>query len=157
MGISVGEGLIAVSGHDAEGSVDRDGLLRQGSEPAGLELIDTRRWTVRTLDPEASLVAFSAGTLLAYGAVTNTEGSSTVTETVTGVGLTAYALDGEERFHLFGEEPILDVQTAGQYAYVGPAADRILHVVDLRSGRVVRERAIDWWPQLLVGGSAAWP
>lgn len=157
VGIFVGEGLLAVSGSDAQGSIDRDGVFRQTSEPAGLQLIDTREWTLRTLDPEATFVASSAGTLLAYGAVTDAEGSSTITETMSGAGLTAHALDGGELFHLFGEEPILDVQTVGPYAYVGPAADRILHVIDLRSGRVVGERTIDWWPQLLVGRSSAWP
>jgi hypothetical protein len=157
VGIFVGEGLLAVSGSDARGSIDREGVYRQTSEPAGLELVDTHEWTLRTLDPEATFVASSAGTLLAYGAVTDAEGSSTITETMSGAGLKAYGLDGGELFHLFGEEPILDVQTAGPYAYVGPAADRVLHVVDLRFGRVIRERTIDWWPQLLVGRSSAWP
>lgn len=157
VGISVGEGLVAVSGHDAHGSVDREGTYLQSTTAAGLELIDTRRWTTRTLDSDATFVSSSAGILLAYGAVSSMTASTTVTEGMEGIGLTAYTLDGEEVFHLFGEKPILDVQASGPYAYVGPAGDDRLHVIDLRSGRIVHERGIDWWPQLLLGRSAAWP
>jgi hypothetical protein len=54
------------------------------------------------------------------------------------MGLTAYGLDGERRFHLFADEPIYYLETAGSYAYVWrnkapPVA------VDLRSGSVIRE------------------
>lgn len=54
------------------------------------------------------------------------------------MGLTAYGLDGKRRFHLFEDEPIYHVETAGSYAYVwrdnaSPVA------VDLRSGSVSRE------------------
>jgi hypothetical protein len=52
------------------------------------------------------------------------------------MGLTAYGLDGDERFHLFGDEPIYLVEAAGSIAYVwrdgaSPAA------VDLHTGTVV--------------------
>jgi hypothetical protein len=125
----VGEHLVAVSGQDAH-------RLAQGDEqttPAGLALIDIRRWTKRTLDEHASLFSFSAGTLLAYGTSWNS-----ATQETSGMGLTAYGLDGKRRFHLFADEPIYYLETAGSYAYVwrdgaSPVA------IDLRSGSVSRE------------------
>jgi hypothetical protein len=123
----VGDHLVAVSGQDhslVNGQADEQ------AAPAGLSLIDVRDWSKRTLDERASEFLFSAGTLLAYGI----SGNSATQETI-GMGLTAYGLDGEERFHLFGDEPIYFVQTAGPFAYVwldgaSPVA------VDLRSGTV---------------------
>jgi hypothetical protein len=122
----VSQHLIAVSGQDTR-------RLAKGHEetaPAGLTLIDVRDWTTRILDEQASQFSFSAGTLLAYG----TSWSSAAQKT-TGMGLTAYGLDGEERFHLFGDDPIYFVETAGPYAYIwrdgaSPVA------VDLRTGIV---------------------
>jgi hypothetical protein len=124
----VGDHLVAVTGQDHR-LVNGQG--EQETTPAGLALIDVRDWSLRMLDERASQFSVAAGTLLAYGI----SGSSATEETV-GMGLTAYALDGEERFHLFGDEPIYFVETAGPLAYVwrdgaSPA------VVDLRSGNVV--------------------
>jgi hypothetical protein len=96
-------------------------------------LIDVRHWTKRTLDEHASQFTFSAGTLLAYGTSWNS-----ATQKTTGIGLTAYGLDGEKRFHLFEEEPIYYVETAGPYAYVWRNGEPPV-TVDLRSGSVIRE------------------
>jgi hypothetical protein len=125
----VGADLVAVSGQDAH-------RLAGGHEqttPAGLALIDVRHWTKRTLDEHASQFSFSAGTLLAYGTTSNS-----ATQETRGMGLTAYGLDGKRRFHLFADEPIYYLETAGSYAYVwrdgaSPVA------VDIRSGSVSRE------------------
>jgi hypothetical protein len=125
----VGEHLVALSGQDAH-------RLAEGHEqttPAGLALIDVRHWKKRTLDEHASQFSFSAGTLLAYGTTWNS-----ATQETRGMGLTAYGLDGKRRFHLFADEPIYYLETAGSYAYVwrdgaSPVA------VDLRSGSVSRE------------------
>jgi hypothetical protein len=119
--------LVAVSGQDHRIVNGQD---EQETTPAGLMLVDVRDWSLRTLDERASQFSFAAGTLLAYGI----SGNSATQETI-GMGLTAYGLDGEERFHLFGDEPIYFVQTAGPFAYVwldgaSPVA------VDLRSGTV---------------------
>ncbi len=127
----VGKHLVAVSGQDAH-------RLAGGHEqttPAGLALIDIRHWTKRTLDEHPSQFSFSAGTLLAYGTTSNS-----ATQKTRGMGLTAYGLDGKRLFHLFADEPIYYLETAGSYAYVwrdgaSPVA------VDLRSGRVTRELA----------------
>jgi hypothetical protein len=54
------------------------------------------------------------------------------------MGLTGYGLDGQERFHLFENEPIYFVETAGPYAYVWRGG-RSPVAVDLRSGKVSGE------------------
>jgi hypothetical protein len=43
----LGRGLLLVSGSNVRGTT-----TDVESEPAGVDLIDTRRWTVRTLDPD---------------------------------------------------------------------------------------------------------
>jgi hypothetical protein len=123
----VGDHFVAVSGQDHHLANGQD---QEQTTPAGLTLIDVRDWTTRTLDEQASQFSFSAGTLLAYGT-----SWSSATQKTTGMGLTAYGLDGKERFHLFEDEPIYFVETAGPYAYIwrdgaSPVA------VDLRSNSV---------------------
>jgi hypothetical protein len=124
----VGDHLVAVTGQDHRLVNGHD---EQETRPAGLTLIDVRDWSLRVLDERASQFSAAAGTLLAYGI----SGSSATQDTI-GMGLTAYGLDGEEHFHLFGDEPIYFVETANPLAYVwrdgaSPA------VVDLRSGSVI--------------------
>ncbi|MGH7358410.1 MAG: hypothetical protein ACREJR_06315 [Candidatus Rokuibacteriota bacterium] len=107
-----------------------NGQDHEQTTPAGLALVDVRDWTQRTLDDQASQLSFSSGTLLAYGT-----SWSSATQKTTGMGLTAYGLDGKERFHLFEDQPIYHVETAAPYAYIwrdgaSPVA------IDLRSGRV---------------------
>ena len=124
----VGEHLVAVFGQDTH-------QLAKGDEqttPAGLALIDVRRWTKRILNKHASQSSFSAGTLLAYG-TTWTDATHE-----RGMGLTGYGLDGQERFHLFENEPIYFVETAGSYAYVWRGGQSPV-AVDLRSGKVSGE------------------
>jgi hypothetical protein len=123
----VGDHLVAVTGQDYHLA---NGQEQQRTTPAGLTLVDVSDWSTRTLDEQASQFSFSAGTLLAYGTSWRSR-----TDEATGMGLTAYGLDGKERFHLFDDEPIYYLETAGPHAYVwrdgaSPVA------VDLRSGSV---------------------
>ena len=124
----VGEHLVAVSGQDTHQGEKGD----EQTTTAGLALIDVRRWTKRILDEHASQFSFSAGTLLAYG-TTWTDATHE-----RGIGLTGYGLDGQERFHLFENEPIYFVETAGPYAYVWRGRQSPV-AVDLRSGKVSDE------------------
>jgi hypothetical protein len=125
----IGEHVVAVSGQDAHRFGNGD---QEQTTPAGLTLIDVRHWTRRTLDKDASQFSFAAGALLAYGTSWNS-----ATQKTTGMGLTAYGLDGKERFHLFEDEQIYWVQTARPYAYIW-RNNRAPVAVDLRSGRVIR-------------------
>jgi hypothetical protein len=124
----VGEHLVALSGRDTHQTAKGD----EQTTPAGLALIDVRQWTKRILDKRASQFSFSAETLLAYG-TTWTDATHE-----RGMGLTGYGLDGQERFHLFENEPIYFVETAGPYAYVWRGR-RSPVAVDLRSGKVSGE------------------
>lgn len=130
--------LLAVSGMDARASVGASGSVDERDSPAGLRLIDTRIWTVRTLDPAASAITVAGELVLAYGVIWDGSGQRS-----TGPGLTAYNRDGDRRFRVFAGEPVSWVQTAGRYAYAvvekgGHVLDSHLYVVDLVSGTVLR-------------------
>lgn len=102
------------------------------SEAAGLRLIDTRNWSVRTLDQEASSALAAGDTLLAFG---GTHGQG-----LRGTGLQAFGPDGRERFRLFGDRFVAVATAVGRYAYVSEqsSAETRIQVIDLTSGRVVR-------------------
>ncbi len=124
----VGGHLVAVFGRDTHEPANGG----EQTTPAGLALIDVRRWTKRILDEHASQFSLSAGTLLAYG-TTWTDATQEK-----GMGLTGYGLDGQERFHLFENKPIYFVETAGAYAYVWRGGQSPV-AVDLRAGKVSGE------------------
>ncbi len=129
----LGADLIAVSGADTT-----DGRY----QPTGLLVIDTRAWTVRTIDRGAIGFALAGDLLLTTGS---------------GIGLTAYGLDGRLRFRLFeGREVWLDEAYGGR-AFVGFSGQPLdpLQIVDLASGRVVgtSEQPL---PTLLLGSGSGW-
>jgi hypothetical protein len=114
-------GLIAVSGRDAHVTWHPNGALAQLSRPAGLHVIDSEQWRVRTLDEHA------AGFRAANGLLLTTEPS----------GLTAYRPDGRRAFHLLEDRRVELVAIAGSLAYVRTDHARSLDVVDLADGQVV--------------------
>lgn len=148
----LGRGLLAVTGSDSHASVDSGGQ-EQWETPAGLKLIDTRRWSVRTLDRGTSRIALAAGTLLGYGVLFDSR-----TQKLSGNGLTGYALDGSRRFHLYEEDPISLVERVDQRVIVGGAAgSRIFRrgaLLDARSGRELRR--VRFAVSLLVGDQPFW-
>jgi hypothetical protein len=131
----LGGGLLAVTGSDAHGRT---------SKPAGLVLVDTRSWSVRTIDEKAVDVVAAGDLLLVTG---------------NGLGLTAYGLDGKRRFRLFdGETTWIDRVFAGK-AYVGISGAAGpkggLRVVDLARRRTIGERPMPI-PWLLLEASSGW-
>lgn len=149
----LGQGRLAVTGRDSHASIDASGRQAQFETPAGLKLIETRRWTVRTLDRETSRIAVAAGTLFGYGPVFDSR-----TRKLSGSGLTGYAVDGSRRFHLYGKEPITGVQRIDKRVIVGGAAgSRIFRVgalLDVRTGRELRR--VRFNISLLVGDEPFW-
>lgn len=121
----LGDGLLAASGTD-------------GERPAGLLLVDTRSWTMRTVDPDATSFVLAGDLLLATGAD----------------GLSAYGRDGVRRFRLFDGEQAWVARVHAGRAYVG-TRQQLVRIVDLSTGRVVGDRT-DPLPQLLVGAGAGW-
>lgn len=142
----LGGGLVAVVGSDWRYV---GGRLRE--LPAGLELIDTRRWTIRTLHEGATAFSVAAGTLLAY-----------VPAAVYGakpIGLVGYDFGGERRFQLFdGKEagPAL-IMGARAYVVVGRFSWPGARVVDVRSRRVLGEHAVPRFELVSPERMPAWP
>jgi hypothetical protein len=130
----LGNGKLAVTGSD--GRPGRDGVV---THAAGLTLVDTRNWSVETVQRDATTATVAAGTLLAY-AVGYPE--------LSGIGLRGYELDGDQRFHLFGFRGVSVLERLDERVFVDDGA--FTHAVDARRGRVVR-RVTRNLPQLLVG------
>jgi hypothetical protein len=119
----IGAGAIALSGYDDDAVWRADGGVEGERRPAGLHIIDTRDWRVRMLDERAAAFVAAAGLLLTSGPE--------------GRGLTAYAPDGGERFHVLDGRPVEIVASAGSFAYVRTPPEPALRVVDLAQGRVI--------------------
>jgi len=128
----LGNGVLAVWGSDIH--VTGSGRSVESFETAaGVKLIDTRNWSVRTLDGNASRLAVADGTLLVSASLwSSAEGKAA------GIGLTAYRPDGSTRFHVFGWRPLW-VQVLGSRAFVPRIGRRPAYdIVDVQTGRVVR-------------------
>jgi hypothetical protein len=142
----VGNGLLAVAGDNAKGR-DVDGEFLSDTTPSGLELLDTRTWRGRRVDPGATRVAVAAGRILAYGATLHGYEASG------GMGLGVYAQDGTPVAHLFAAEPVQRIQVDRTRAFVdGPASTAVL---DLGSGTVLGQLP-RFAPDLLLGGGRGW-
>jgi hypothetical protein len=72
--------------------------------PAGLRLIDSRAWTVRTIDEQVSFALLAGDVLLGVGA--------------SEIGLVAYDLHGTKRFQLLRGRSPAPLRTFGSRAYV---------------------------------------
>jgi hypothetical protein len=125
----LGNGLLAVTGLDtnlAAGDVKSRG--RTWTTPAGLTLIDTRRWSVRTIDDRATDADRVGDTLVASSFVWSGGRTS-------GSGITAYSVAGRRRFHRYGDAP-MGVQPLGRRLLV--AGPRRIALIDARTGRELR-------------------
>ena len=146
----LGGGAVAVSGADEERSPDAHDAEQTRTRPYGLRLLDTRHWSVRTVDPEATSFLFSGDLLLATGAV----GSNG-----TGTGLAAYGRTGRRRFHLFAGRQAWLAEIVGNRAFVGVSRsdgrEERLRVVDLSHGRVIGTKP-EPLPTLLLGRASGW-
>jgi hypothetical protein len=149
----LGHGLLAVTGTDTHASLRSPGGEAQWDTPAGLKLIDTRRWSVRTLDPQATRAEFVSGTLLAFGFRWDSGDKK-----LSGSGLTGFGLNGSRTFHRYGNDPISGVEPLGTRILVGGAAgSRIFRrgaLLDARTGRELRRVRFDF--QLLTGDQPFW-
>jgi hypothetical protein len=117
----VGDGLLAVSGYD-----DRLRNNRQEPHPYGLRLIDTREWSVETVDPRIGHFVPVPGAILVADGGYGRNG-----------GVVALELDGRRRFQrLAGRDAA--ATAVGGLVYITPYGPSRTHVVDLRSGRTVR-------------------
>jgi hypothetical protein len=146
--VRLGSGLLAVSGVDHELS-----RRRETDVPAGLKLVDTHSWGVRTLDHTTTTVTFAHGVLFAYG----TRWDSRTART-TGAGVTAYDAAGRELYHRYGDEQIYAVTPLprGVLVYGNPSSS-VFHrqdLLDAASGRVIGHAAANL--QLVAGDQPYW-
>jgi hypothetical protein len=161
----LGNGLLAVWGHDDSRPAVHGPTVEQWRRPAGLQVIDTRSWTATTIDPRASGAVVARGRLLSFGRLVGPPATpDTQTPTVQGYGLTVFGPGNRRPVHLFGAQEVIWLQVNGDRAYVDLTAtsdfyanpdpfarDRQVGVVDLASNRVIA-RWRGRLPQLLVGG-----
>lgn len=131
----LGDGLLAVWGSDARVVRDASGQPGVEETPSGLKLVDTRRWTVRQVHPEATAVRWHGGRLLAFGVRWYEQ------ERPGGIGLTIYGPGDRRPSRLFTNRPVHEVHVNGDLAYAASWANEFnkseVAVVDLRSGRVL--------------------
>ena len=121
----LGNGLVALAGLD-EHALVRGTSVEVSAEPAGLVLVDVRRWTSRVVDRTATRVTVGGGLLFAHGDWRATPRP-----------IRAFDFTGRLRFELSGLSPSAWLQTAGDRAYVGGS------VIELPSGRVLRRLATE--------------
>jgi hypothetical protein len=161
----LGDGLLAVWGHDESKPVPQGARIEQWLRPAGLRLVDTRAWRATTIHPDAGGAVLAGGRLLAFGRLlgppADPDSDRPIHRTY---GLTVFGPGDRRPVHLFGARQVNWLQVNGGRAYVdltpstersnGPdpqATGRVVGVVDLRTARVLAE-----WrgrlPELLVGG-----
>jgi DNA-binding beta-propeller fold protein YncE len=140
----LGDGRLAVVGSDDTiRRVPGRGYVAT-SQPAGLEIVDTRTWTARTVDPGASSVDVADGLLIATGSSWTSE-----TNRPKGIGLVGYGPVLTPELHLYDRRAVYVFALIGGRAYVS-AGGKQLDVVDLASGSVVARRPFEGMPRLLV-------
>ena len=144
----LGAGQLAVTGYDGSAKDHHREI------PSGLQLIDTRTWTVRQVDRRSSSAVLAAGRLLAFGTAfgTGPDGANR------GYGLTLYGPGDRQPVHRFGAKQVNWIQVNGELAYVqlmdaNLSNDEGYAVVDLRSGRLLG-KGIGNVPELLVPNRA---
>jgi hypothetical protein len=138
----LGDGRLAVTGVDYQAMVDSKGQEQELDQPAGLKLIDTRDWSVRTLDHTTSSVAYAGGVLFAFGTSWDSR-----TSKMSGSGLTAYDPIGRELYHRYSRQPIGGVAAVPRGVLVGgnqgSSVFRHEDVLEPRSGRVIGHARVD--------------
>ena len=149
----IGNGRLAVTGVDHQALVDSKGQEQEVDSPAGLKLIDTRSWGVRTLDRATSSVTFSGGVLFAFGMSWDSRSSK-----ISGSGLTAYDAGGRTLYHRYGHEPIGAVAAVPPGVLVGGSQGSSVFgredVLDLRSGHLLGHARVD--VELITGDQPFW-
>jgi hypothetical protein len=140
----LGDGQLAVTGYDGSAKGHHMEI------PSGLQLIDTRTWTVRQVDRHSSSAVLVAGRLLAFGTAfgTGQDGANQ------GYGLTLYGPGDRQPVHRFGAKQVSWIQANGDLAYVQLMDANLSDlegyaVVDLRSGHLLHQ-ATGNLPELLV-------
>ncbi|HEX6468765.1 MAG TPA: hypothetical protein VF069_06675 [Streptosporangiaceae bacterium] len=150
----LGGGRLAVWGTDADFS-GTDGAATGGSRPSGLQIIDTRDWSVRTLDPRVGQVVRAEGRLVTAGVTTRRSDDADMVTSGDGLRIRVPG-PRQPAVHLYAGRPIEWLQASGRYAYAdltdpnaGTAGASGYAVIDTRTGTVVGEHRGRPLPDLL--------
>lgn len=146
----LGGGLLAVSGEQLS-LAGND----QRSEAAGLVVVDTTSWNVRTIDVRATRFALWRDVLLA------TDASAAGASGDSGSGLAAYGFDGTPRFRVLEGKTLWGVRITGSLAYAGIVASGSsaapqTATVALPAGTVTGVSTQQQVPVLIEAGAASW-
>jgi hypothetical protein len=128
----LGDGTLAVWGVDNHVERNSDGNPTARQTAAGIHLIETRTWTERTIDANASSLTVADGMLIATGALWDSG-----TQKMSGAGLTGYGPDGSKRFHRFGSASLSMVHALGSRVFVQDRPGSY-SVLEAGSGRTLR-------------------
>lgn len=135
----VGDSAVAVVAIEQVGIDERSGEHRQLGRARGVELIDTRRWTVRTLSERAGGAAVAGDTVLVYGGAFAAGAPFSADDGPRVTGLRGFGAGGREHFSILRSREVGHVQTAGRYAYATARGPVGVTIVDAATGRVVAE------------------
>ncbi|MEA2365654.1 MAG: hypothetical protein QOI32_1166 [Thermoleophilaceae bacterium] len=127
-----GDGRIAVTG--THWPRPRRGRRPGGPVPFGLRMIDTRSWTMRTLDARPDSMHVTGDAVLASG-TRWFDGDRRAEST----GLLGFDRAGRRAFTRFRGRQVALLGSRGHRGYVWVRRTRTVHVLDLRHGRTLRE------------------
>ena len=125
------DGYIAITGEHMP-RPRPNGRPAAGPLPYGLRLVDPRDWSIRTVHRRTNVLDTAGDRLLASG-TTWSAGWRRSTST----GLFGFDLSGRPAFDRFAGKDVSVLGDHGRYAYVWVRPARMLHVLDLRTGRSV--------------------
>jgi hypothetical protein len=138
----LGNGSIAISGRNERLVRGRGRLPTARDDPAGLALLDTRRWVTRPLSADVRWFHTTSDSLVAPIPPRRRPGTAVV----------GFTHDGADRFRLELDRVWFGVQSAGPYVYLGLGQEYRNHevaIVDGRTGELVGTFEVPGWVLLL--------
>jgi hypothetical protein len=126
-----GDGRIAVTGDHWPRP---RGRLPDGPIPFGVRVIDTRAWTIATLDPRPDTMHVAGGMVLAAGTRYFDAGARS-----TSTGLLAFDRSGRRAWTRFRGRRVVLLGSRGALGYVWMRRTRTAYVLDVDSGRTIRQ------------------
>jgi hypothetical protein len=124
-------GVLLVSGRDDHSTVDADGRIHTQLRPRGVELVSTKDWTARMVDPAADGASIGADALLVTPWTWDSKRQQYL-----GSGATIYGLDGAKRAHVLGKRQVYGM-VIGRRAFVS-ADGQSYSIVSTKTGKVLR-------------------
>jgi hypothetical protein len=138
----LGDGLVAVWGSNQTAVRKKGGTVYSGT-PAGVSVLDTRAWSVQTIDPEGNSATIGDGIMLTTGGRWSSTGS-------TSRGIADFGPDGALRWLLGERSNNWIASVYGSLVVLGKQGN-LYDVLDSQSGKVLRSDVATPFPTLLLG------